>query len=167
MKALQFDHIDSPIGTIVIVVDGGRLCSLCYADYEASMMTLLQHRYGPVDLVWTPDPSGLSSQIRGYLAGNYGCLDAIPVSTEGTAFQQEVWSALRSIPPGTTMSYGALAKKLGRPTAPRAVGAANALNPIPIVLPCHRLVGANAALTGYGGGLERKRGLVGHEGVSL
>lgn len=167
MKALQLDHIDSPIGTIVIVVDGERLCSLDFVDYEARMMTLLQRRYGPVDLVWTADPSGLSSQIRGYLAGNYGCLDTIQVSTEGTAFQQEVWSALRSIPPGTTMSYGAMAKKLGRPAAPRAVGAANALNPIPIVLPCHRLVGANASLTGYGGGLERKRWLLRHEGVSL
>lgn len=166
MKVLQLDHIDSPIGTIAIAVDDGRLCSLDYTDHEARMITLLERRYGPVDLVQTADPSGISSQIRGYLAGNYGCLDAIPVSTEGTAFQQEVWSALRSIPPGTTMSYGALAKKLGRPTAPRAVGSANALNPISIVIPCHRLIGANASLTGYGGGLERKRWLLRHEGVS-
>ena len=167
MKALQLDYIDSPIGTIVIVVDDGRLCSLDYTDHEARMMTLLQRRYGPVDLVPTADPSSFSSRIRAYLAGDHSSLDAIPVSTEGTAFQQEVWSALRGIPPGTTMSYGALAKQLGRPAAPRAVGSANALNPISLVIPCHRLIGANASLTGYGGGLERKRWLLKHEGVSL
>jgi methylated-DNA-[protein]-cysteine S-methyltransferase len=131
------------------------------------MLTLLQHRYGPIDLVQTTDPYGFSSRIRAYFAGDYRCLDAIPVSTGGTAFQQEVWTALRTIPPGTTMTYGELAKKLGRPTAYRAVGGANALNPIAIVLPCHRLVGANASLTGYGGGIERKRWLLKHEGYCL
>src|SRR5438067_901634 len=144
MKTLQLDHIDSPIGTILIFVDGERLCSLDYADYEPRMMTLLQHRYGPIDLVRTADPHGISSQIRAYFAGDYRCLDTIPLSTGGTAFQQEVWSALRAIAPGTTMTYGDLAEKLGRPTAYRAVGGANAHNAIPIVLPCHRLVGANA-----------------------
>jgi methylated-DNA-[protein]-cysteine S-methyltransferase len=167
MKALQIDHIDSPIGTILIVVDGERLCSLDYADYEQRMLTLLQHRYGPIHLVQTTDPYGLSSRIRAYLAGDYRCLDAIPVSTGGTAFQQEVWSALRTIPPGTTMTYSELAARLGRPTAPRAVGGANALNPIAIVLPCHRVVGANASLTGYAGGIERKHWLLRHEGYCL
>ena len=167
MKALQLDTIDSPIGNILIVVDGERLCSLDYADYEPRMITLLQRRYGPIHLVRTTDPSGFSSRIRAYLEGDYRCLDTIPVSTGGTAFQQEVWSALRTIPPGTTMTYGGLAEKLGRPTAYRAVGGANALNPIPIVLPCHRLVGANASLTGYGGGIERKHWLLRHEGYCL
>jgi methylated-DNA-[protein]-cysteine S-methyltransferase len=167
MKALQLDHIDSPIGTIMIVVDGERLCSLDYADYEQRMLTLLQHRYGPIHLVQTKDPYGFSRQIRAYFAGDYRCLDAIPVSTGGTAFQQEIWSALRTIPPGTTMTYGNLAAKLGRPTAYRAVGGTNAINPIAIVLPCHRLVGANASLTGYGGGIERKQWLLRHEGCCL
>jgi methylated-DNA-[protein]-cysteine S-methyltransferase len=167
MKALQLDHIDSPIGTIVIVVDDNQLCSLGFTDYEERMMNPLQRRYGQVDLVQTGDPSGISSLIRNYLAGDYNSLDTIPVNTGGTTFQQEVWSALRTIPPGTTMSYGELAKQLGRPAAPRAVGSANALNPISIVIPCHRLIGANASLTGYGGGLERKRWLLRHEGVSL
>ncbi len=167
MKTLQLDHIDSPIGTILIVVDGDRLCSLDYADYEQRMLTLLQHRYGPIHLVQTADPYGFSSRIRAYLAGDYRCLDAIPVSTGGTAFQQEVWSALRTIAPGTTMTYSELAAKLGRPTAPRAVGGTNALNPIAIVLPCHRVVGANASLTGYAGGIERKHWLLRHEGYCL
>jgi methylated-DNA-[protein]-cysteine S-methyltransferase len=164
MKELQLDRIDSPIGTILVVADGEQLCSLDFADYESRMLTLLQRRYGPFQLRRTTDPQGFSSRIRAYLAGEYRYLDAIPVSTGGTVFQQEVWSALRTIPAGTTMTYGQLAKKLGRPAAFRAVGSANALNPIPIVLPCHRVVGANAELTGYGGGIERKRWLLQHEG---
>jgi methylated-DNA-[protein]-cysteine S-methyltransferase len=167
VKELQLDRIDSPIGTILIVVDDGRLCSLDYADYEQRMMTLLQRRYGSFHLAQTNDPHGFSSRIRAYLAGDYLCLDAIPVSTGGTPFQQQVWSALRTIPPGTTMSYGELAAEVGRPTAYRAVGATNALNPVAIVLPCHRVVGANASLTGYAGGLERKQWLLQHEGYAL
>ncbi len=164
MKELQLDRIDSPIGDILIVVDGERLCSLDYADYEARMMTLLQRRYGPIHLAQVVDPSGFSSRVRAYFAGNYRCLDTIPVNTGGTAFQQEVWSTLRTIPVGTTLSYGEMAARLGRPTAYRAVGGTNALNPVAIVLPCHRVVGANATLTGYAGGLERKQWLLRHEG---
>lgn len=167
MKELQFDRIDSPIGTILIVVDGEQMCALDYADYEERMMTLLERRYGPVHLAPTTDPHGYSSRVREYLAGDYHCLDTIPVNTGGTAFQQQVWLALRSIPPGTTMTYGELAAKLGKPTAYRAVGATNALNPVAIVLPCHRVIGSNAALTGYAGGLERKQWLLQHEGYAL
>jgi methylated-DNA-[protein]-cysteine S-methyltransferase len=164
MKELQCDRIDSPIGTILLVVDNKKLCSLDYVDYEPRMMTLLQRRYGPVALEPISDPCGFSSRIRDYLAGDYACLDTIPVSTGGTAFQQEVWLALRSIPPGKTLTYGELAAQLGRPTAYRAVGGTNALNPVAIVLPCHRVIGASSSLTGYAGGLERKRWLLQHEG---
>ncbi len=87
----------------------------------------------------------------------------IPVYTSGTVFQQAVWQALRSIPPGTTLSYGALAKKLGRPKAVRAVGTANGANPVGIAIPCHRVIGMDGSMTGYGGGLERKRWLLAHE----
>ena len=167
MKELQLDHIDSPIGTILIVVDGEQLCSLDFADYEQRMMTLLLRRYGPIRLAQTIDPCGFSSHIRDYFAGDYRCLDAIPVSTGGTAFQQQVWSILRTIPPGTTINYGEIAAKLGKPAAYRAVGGANALNPIPIVLPCHRVIGADTSLTGYGGGIERKRWLLQHEGYVI
>ncbi len=167
MKELLIDRIDSPIGTILIVVDGKQLCSLDYVDYEQRMMTLLQRRYGPIRLIQTTDPNSFSSHIRAYFAGDYRCLDTIPVSTGGTAFQQQVWTALRTIPPGTTISYGELAAKLGRPTVYRAVGGTNALNPIAIVLPCHRVVGTNASLTGYAGGLERKRWLLQHEGYAI
>ncbi|WP_179198046.1 methylated-DNA--[protein]-cysteine S-methyltransferase [Nostoc sp. T09] len=94
-------------------------------------------------------------------------LDDIPVSTGGTLFQEQVWLALRNIPWGNTISYGELAARIGKPTAYRAVGMANSLNPVAIALPCHRVVGANAALTGYAGGLERKRWLLAHEGVEI
>jgi methylated-DNA-[protein]-cysteine S-methyltransferase len=167
VKELQLDYIDSPIGTILIIVDGEQLCSLDFADYEQRMMTLLMRRYGPIHMAQTIDPYGFSSCIRDYFAGNYRCLDAIPVSPGGTIFQQQVWSMLRTIPPGTAINYGEIAAKLGKPTAYRAVGGANALNPIPIVLPCHRVVGADASLTGYGGGIERKRWLLQHEGYAI
>jgi methylated-DNA-[protein]-cysteine S-methyltransferase len=164
MKTLQFDRIDSPIGTILLVVDDKQLCSLDYADYEPRMMTLLQRRYGSVQLEQVSDPCGFSRRIRNYLAGDYACLDTIPVSTGGTAFQQKVWLALRSIPPGKTLTYGELAAQLGKPTAYRAVGGTNALNPVAIVLPCHRVIGASSSLTGYAGGLARKHWLLQHEG---
>lgn len=165
MKTLQFDRITSPIGPILIVVDGEQLCALDYEDYEQRMRTLLQRRYSSFSLVPTLNPHGISEQLKAYFAGNYSCLDTIPVSTGGTAFQQQVWLALRTISPGTTLSYGELAAQLGRPTAYRAVGGTNALNPIAIVLPCHRVVGANASLTGYAGGLARKQWLLQHEGA--
>ncbi len=164
MKTLQLDRIDSPIGTILLVVDDKQLCSLDYADYEPRMMTLLQRRYGSVQLEQVSDPCGFSGRIRAYLAGDYACLDTIPVSTGGTAFQQKVWLALRSIPPGKTLTYSELAAQLGKPTAYRAVGGTNALNPVAIVLPCHRVIGASSSLTGYAGGLARKHWLLRHEG---
>ena len=167
MKKLLFDHVDSPIGTVLIVTDGDQLCSLDFVDYEERMMTLLQRRYGPVQLTMTTDPCGFSSQVRSYFSGDYHCLNTIPVSTGGTPFQQQVWLALRTIPPGKTMTYGELAAKLGKPTAYRAVGGTNALNPVAIVLPCHRVVGANASLTGYAGGLKRKQWLLEHEGHTI
>jgi methylated-DNA-[protein]-cysteine S-methyltransferase len=164
MKELLFDSFDSPIGAIIIVADAHQLCSLDFADCEQRMMTLLQRRYESVHLTQTTDPYGFGGRIRAYFAGEYGCLDDIPVNTGGTSFQQRVWSALRTIPPGTTTTYGKLAARLGKPTAYRAVGAANALNPVGIVLPCHRVIGADASLTGYAGGIERKHWLLQHEG---
>ncbi|GAC1362100.1 MAG: methylated-DNA--[protein]-cysteine S-methyltransferase [Ktedonobacteraceae bacterium] len=167
MKELQLDRIASPIDDILLVVDGAKLCALDYADYTPRMMKLLERRYGSVTLTPVVNPCGFSDLLRRYFAGEYQVLDAIPVSTGGTAFQQQVWLALRDIAPGSTVTYGELAARVGRPTAYRAVGATNGLNPIGIVLPCHRVIGANAALTGYAGGLERKRWLLQHEGKAL
>jgi methylated-DNA-[protein]-cysteine S-methyltransferase len=164
---LWIDKIPSPIGTILLVVEGQHLCALDYAGYEQRMTELLKPRYGDFRLKKSCDPCGLSTRMRAYLHGEYGALDEIPVLTGGTPFQQQVWATLRTIPPGTVMTYGEMATKLGKPTAFRAVGAANALNPIAIVVPCHRLIGANGSLTGYAGGLERKRWLLEHEGIAV
>jgi methylated-DNA-[protein]-cysteine S-methyltransferase len=164
---LLIDKFDSALGKILLVSDGERLCALDYADYEDRMLTLLRRHYPIFQLRETIDPQGFSSVISAYLAGDTTCINRIPVNTGGTAFQQQVWSALRAIPPGTILTYGELAVKLGKPTAYRAVGMTNALNPIAIVVPCHRLVGANGSLTGYAGGLERKRWLLQHEGVRV
>lgn len=163
MKELLYDSLTSPIGTIMLVVDGQQLCSLDFSDYEQRMKTLLQKRYGAFHLTATKNPHGFTDRVQAYLAGDLHCLDDITVSTGGTAFQQQVWSALRTIPVGTTITYGELAQKVGKPTAYRAVGATNGLNPIAIVIPCHRVIGANASLTGYAGGLMRKQWLLQHE----
>ena len=116
MKELYYVFLDSPLGTMIIVVGGEHLCSLDYAEYEQRTMTLLQRRYGSVHLTQITDPCGINRRIRAYLAGDYRCLDDIAVKTGGTAFQQLVWSALRTIPAGTTTTYGALAARLGKPT---------------------------------------------------
>ena len=167
MKELLIDYIESPIGRIIIVVDEGKMCALDFEGYEERMMKLLKRRYTNVEFKQTDNPYGFSTRVKDYLAGDYKSLDAIPVSTGGTPFQQQVWNALREIPTGQTFTYSQLAEKIGNPKAVRAVGMTNSLNPIAIVLPCHRVVGANASLTGYAGGLERKDWLLRHEGARL
>jgi methylated-DNA-[protein]-cysteine S-methyltransferase len=167
MIELQTATVPSPIGNVLLVADGPTLVSLDFEEYVARMEMLLTKRYGPYHLVPTPDPAGAVARLRRYFGGDLDAFDGIAVTPGGTAFQSTVWQALREIPVGTTASYGELAARLGVPKASRAVGYANSLNPIAIVLPCHRVVGAKAALTGYAGGLERKRWLLQHEGVQL
>jgi methylated-DNA-[protein]-cysteine S-methyltransferase len=164
---LYFDKVASEIGDIVLVTDGESLVALDYADYEPRMLKLLKARYGAFELKQVDNPGGFSDRVKAYLAGEFSSLDNIPVNTGGTPFQQAVWQALRTIPVGAVVSYKELAQRVGRPTAYRAVGMTNSRNPVAIVLPCHRVVGSNAALTGYAGGLERKRWLLLHEGASL
>jgi len=105
--------------------------------------------------------------LDAYFAGDLTAIDDVPVATNGTPFQRTVWAALRRIPAGTTTSYGALAASIGYPSAMRAVGLANGANPVAIIVPCHRVIGADHSLTGYGGGLPRKRWLLEHEGFEL
>ncbi|MBO0756054.1 MAG: methylated-DNA--[protein]-cysteine S-methyltransferase, partial [Bradyrhizobiaceae bacterium] len=110
-------------------------------------------------------PKFIKQALSAYFAGDLTAIDRIAVATRGTGFQRDVWAALRQIAPGTTLSYGALAKEIGHPKAVRAVGLANGANPIAIVIPCHRVIGADTSLTGYGGGIKRKRWLLNHEGA--
>ena len=168
-QSLHLTRVPSPIGDMLLVTDGDVLVSLDYSGYEPRMMQLLTKRYGTFSLREDARDDGahLLTHLSAYLDGDLTAIDNIPVNPGGTAFQSKVWQALRSIPPGTVMSYGDLARQLGNPAAVRAVGTTNGLNPISIVLPCHRVIGANGKLTGYAGGLERKRWLLEHEGVVL
>jgi methylated-DNA-[protein]-cysteine S-methyltransferase len=163
---LLIDRIDTPIGEMVIIADhDGNLRVIDWTDHEPRMLKFLQLHYGKDKFKLTPahNPNGLSQAIRNYFAGDLTAIDNLPTKTNGTPFQNQVWQALREIPVGATTSYGELAKRIGRPTAVRAVGLANGSNPIGVIVPCHRVIGSNGSLTGYGGGLPRKQWLLEHE----
>lgn len=163
---MMLDRMPSPIGTMLLVHDAAdSLRALEFDEYEARMHRLLRLQYAGVEFADAPAPSRTTDALACYLAGDVSALDHLPVEMGGTPFQRMVWTALRSIPVGTTTTYGRLAAQLGRPGASRAVGMANGANPVSIVVPCHRVIGAGSALTGYGGGLARKRWLLEHEGA--
>jgi methylated-DNA-[protein]-cysteine S-methyltransferase len=162
------EEIETPAGVMLVITDRKqRLRALDWQDYEARMLRLLRLHYGEggVELVHGRTPESVRQSLLAYLGGDLHAIDEIEVATAGTAFQRELWAALRCIPAGETVSYGELAVQLGRPRAVRAVGLANGANPIGVVVPCHRVIGADRSLTGYGGGLARKRWLLEHEGV--
>ncbi len=160
---LTISQIASPIGTVLIVTDGAALRALDFADYEARMHQLLRLHYGTYTLTPADDAGAPGRSVQAYFSGDLAAIERVAVATGGTDFQRQIWAALRAIPAGTTTSYGALAARCGRPKASRAVGLANGSNPVSIVVPCHRVIGANAKLTGYGGGLHRKQWLIAHE----
>ena len=162
---LWIDELESPVGLLrlVVVPASGAVCSLEFAGRDAHRTAQLQAQFGAVELEQVDDPAGHVSRLRAYFDADLGALDSIPVLAHGTPFQQEVWRALRTLRHGETTSYGALATAIGRPGASRAVGLANGRNPIAIIVPCHRVIGADGTLTGYGGGLDRKRWLLEHE----
>lgn len=173
MTSLVFkvERMPTPCGDLLIATDEeGALRGLDWVDHEIRLRQLLRQQY-PRDSVQLTAPtravSDASRMLGSYFAGDLRAIDAIRVSTGGTPFQREVWAALRTIPAGQTLSYGALAQRLNRSSAVRAVGMANGANPVSIVVPCHRVIGADGSLTGYGGGLPRKRWLLEHEGVRV
>jgi methylated-DNA-[protein]-cysteine S-methyltransferase len=166
LKTFSLDRLETPIGVALLVTDAdGVLRALDWEGYEARMKDLLRLNYGVVVLKDARAPKDMLKALTGYFKGDLGRLKTIRWRVAGTPFQHKVWTALPKIPAGTTMSYGALAAKLDAPKAMRAVGHANGSNPISVVVPCHRLIGANGSLVKYGGGLERKRWLLQHEGV--
>jgi len=163
---LTLERVASPIGILTLVTAGEFVRALSFPESAAQALELLRRR-SPGLLLQEPAQETLSCvRLRAYFQGELKAISDLKVQATGTPFQQEVWAALRDIAPGTTTTYGELARRLGRPGASRAVGLANGENPIAIVVPCHRVVGAGGALTGYGGGLERKRWLLGHETVA-
>jgi O-6-methylguanine DNA methyltransferase len=162
---LNLDRMNSPLGTLLLAWEGEHLRALDFEDYEARMTRLLQTHYGNYALSEKAAPAAWHKALNDYFAGDLAALNHIPVATNGTEFQRAVWAALRTIPAGQTRTYGELAQQIQRPAAVRAVGTTNGANPISLVVPCHRVIGANGTLTGYAGGLERKRWLLEHEGA--
>lgn len=153
---IYYTELRSPLGELLLLSDGESLAGLYYAD----------HRRGPAPSAdWRRDKAPfkqVADELAAYFAGE-SCEFDIRLAPRGSDFQRAVWNELRRIPPGATLTYAELASRLGRPKAVRAAGAANARNPISIIVPCHRVVGANGALTGYAGGLQRKEWLLTHE----
>jgi len=163
-ESLTLDRIATPVGEVLLVTDGeGAVRALDFADYEDRMSRLLARHAPGATVVEGRAPDRVRRAVEGWFGGDLTALDGLTVKTGGTAFQRTVWAALRDIPAGETRSYGQLAAAIGSPKAVRAAGLANGQNPIAVIVPCHRVIGANGTLTGYAGGLERKRWLLDHE----
>ena len=156
---LAYTEMPSPIGRLRLVGDAAGLREVYLGADDSEL---------PVPDGWARDEVALRiavEQFEAYFAGTRTVF-TVPLAADGSAFQRRVWQALGTIPYGETISYAELALRIGQPRAVRAVGRANATNPLPIVVPCHRVIGSSGALTGYGGGLDRKRWLLAHESAS-
>jgi methylated-DNA-[protein]-cysteine S-methyltransferase len=167
-ETFSVDRLETPIGAALIIADAdGMLRAFDWEDHITRIRELLRLQYGAVELKEVRAPKAIRSPLSSYFKGDLAALETITWRIAGTPFQQKVWKALPRIRAGTTMTYGALAAKLGSPNAMRAVGHANGSNPISVVIPCHRLIAADGSLVKYGSGLERKRWLLRHEGVAV
>lgn len=163
---LRLEALATPIGRALVVTDAdGVLCAVDWEDYEARMRLLMARHHPGAEISPGRAPAAVREAFEAYFAGATGELAPLVWRTNGTPFQKAVWAALCDIPAGVTLSYAGLAARIGKPAAVRAVGLANGANPVGVVVPCHRVVGANGTLTGYGGGLHRKRWLLAHEGA--
>ena len=152
-KPMLYTTFDSPIGELLAVGDGSALNGLHMQEGRTAIDVSPEWKKAAKPF------AALRSQLDEYFAGRRTAFD-VPLTMIGSAFQRRVWSELRKIPYGESISYGELARRIGIPSASRAVGTANGLNPIAVIVPCHRVIGADGSLTGYGGGLERKRFLL-------
>jgi len=166
MDTIALATTDSPIGTLTVAARGPKVCLVHFGPVNKYVQSALATWYPGAPIESGDDPGGVVSVLTRYFSGDLASLDEVDVELHGTPFQQRVWNALRTVAAGTTASYAQLADRVGAPSAVRAVGAANGANPVAVILPCHRIIGSNGSLTGYGGGLERKRWLLDHEGVT-
>lgn len=165
-ETLSLERLATPIGEALVVADeAGRLRAFNWTDYEARMMAWIARHYPKTPLTEGRCPEPARGALVAYFGGDASALDGLEWVASGTPFQLQVWRALCTIPTGETLSYAGLAARIGRPSAVRAVGLANGANPISLVVPCHRVIGADGSLTGYGGGLPRKQWLLAHEGA--
>jgi methylated-DNA-[protein]-cysteine S-methyltransferase len=167
MSPIFSDRIETPVGPMALMARDGVLLMLEFEDATDRVAREMTARFGGMDHQLTEDPFGISTRVRRYFAGELSAIEGIETDGGGTAFQRRVWEELKRIPCGVTISYGELARRLGDKNLMRAVGLANGRNPIAVVVPCHRVIGADGSLTGYGGGLPRKTWLLKHEGVAL
>ena len=164
---IQIASSSTPIGKLTLAARDDRLCLLHFGGDTADARRALARWYPGVAIAGDRDPAGAVGALQRYFDGDVTALDGVEVELNGTPFQRRVWEALRRVRVGTTTSYADIARGIGAASAVRAVGAANGANPVPLVVPCHRIIGTNGSLTGYGGGLDRKRWLLRHEGVLL
>ena len=160
---ILIDTFDSPIGPLTAAERGRRVCLLHFGP-DGSEIDRLFDRWYPGEPRARQALPATASVLRRYFEGDLAALDTVAVELNGTEFQKQVWQALRRIPHGTTISYAELARRVGTISAVRAVGSANGANPVAVIVPCHRVIGSDGSLTGYGGGLERKKWLLEHEG---
>jgi methylated-DNA-[protein]-cysteine S-methyltransferase len=163
---LTLDRLETPVGAALIVTDeAGALRAFNWTDYEPAMRAWIGKHYPKARLSEGRSPEPVRRAFEAYFRGEARALETVPWKASGTPFQLKVWEALCTIPAGETLSYAGLAERIGRPTAVRAVGLANGANPVAVVVPCHRVIGTDGSLTGYGGGLPRKRWLLELEGA--
>ena len=167
MHCFLTDRIQTPIGDMILVARDGVLLLLEFEDAMPRIERQMKARFQNFELQLASNPFGLSDVMKDYFSGNIHAIDNILSDGGGTSFEKSVWAELRKIPCGTTVSYGSIARKLGDINHSRAVGTANGKNPIAIVVPCHRVIGADGSMTGYGGGIARKEWLLRHEGALL
>jgi O-6-methylguanine DNA methyltransferase len=162
----MLSRLASPLGDLLAVTAAdGTVHALEFADCEGRLHRLFARHHRGAALAEGAAPAALTAAMAAYFAGDLAALEGLRVASFGSDFQQRAWAALRAIPPGQTRSYAAQAAAMGQPAAVRAVGLANGANPIGIIVPCHRVIGASGALTGYAGGVERKAWLLRHEGA--
>ena len=160
-------RIASPVGPLTLAARDARVCVLQFDADDRTVRDRLARGYPDESIEIHCDPGGGVTALLAYFAGDLEALDRLEVELTGTSFQKKVWAGLRRIRAGRTASYAELARAIDAPGAVRAVGAANGANPVALIVPCHRVIGSNGTLTGYGGGLDRKRWLLEHEGCRL
>ena len=167
MKTLYQNEFKSPIGEIVFLDDGDRLCFLDFSENTNRLDTILKRKFGQFEIKKGDDVLGIGSRLERYFQGELQALSDVSLNTPGTDFQLSVWDQLQKIPPGKVLSYNQLAAKVSNPRAIRAAGTANGSNPVAIVIPCHRVIGKDGSLRGYAGGEWRKQWLLNHEGYQI
>jgi len=160
-------RLRTAIGDLTGYARDGALCALDFGTRDGNGRVVLERRLGALDVRDEGGAREAKRALEAYFAGELAALEAIAVDPGGTGFQARIWAALRRIPAGRTVSYTDLARAVGAPSAVRAAGSANGQNPVPVVIPCHRVVRSDGTLGGYGGGLDRKRWLLDHEKARL